>query len=235
MFFTVPGRLLIGFGVILALGVALLAKTSDSRSVDPALCASGEEQVSFSNLTFCWPTGADAPEYSFEMPDMMQGSQNINGKPAIFTIFPVASSMFRAFSEEIWRKEHIAQAVEMRVGDTDILVLASYEGKSFGQQTFEFRKVGSKLFAASKTLSAEGMPSQRIDYWVAMTDSGKVDYVMRCSTLGTKPDCGSQFFLFDNIVRIGILAAPKADDARSDFEILRSRIRSYVVSPNSAP
>lgn len=231
------GRLLKGFGT-LALVCAMFAsgsKTSDGRSLDPATCTSGEERVAFSNLVFCWPTGPDAPDYSFEMPDTMQGSQDINGKPAIFTIFPVASSMFRAFSEEIGHKERIAQAVEVRAGHADALVLELYEGKHYGQHTFEFRKVGSKLFAASETLSAEGFPPQQIDYWVAMTDGGKVDYVMRCGGFGKKPDCHSQFILFDNLVRIGILSAPKADEARNAFEVLRSRMRSYVVSPNLAP
>lgn len=238
MFFAVSGRLLTGLGVVIALGNALLvwaSKTSDSRSLDPAPCVSGEERVAFSNLTFCWPTGADAPDYSFEMPETMQGSQEIKGESTAFTIFPIDSTMFEAFRDEIARKERIARAAEMRTGDADVFAIDLYEGKNFGRHAFEFRKVSPKLFAASKVLSAEGWPSEQIEYWVAITDDGKVDYVMRCRTLGTAPNCYSQFFLFENLVRIGTFSAKNADGARNAFEVLRSRIRSYVVSPNSTP
>lgn len=238
MFFGVTGRHLMGFGILLALASAMLAcasKTSESRSLDSALCAAGEERLAFSNLIFCWPTGADAPDYKFEVPETMVGAQDIDGRHVIFSIFPVDSSMFRAFRDEIAHKERIGRAVELRIGDADVFTIESNEGKGYGRHAFEFRKVGSKYFVASKILTAEGWPEQQVEYWAAMTDEGEVDYVMRCGGLGIKPNCYSQFLLFDNLVRIGILSVENTDDALGAFEVLRSRIRSYVASPNPAP
>lgn len=224
--------------IALALGVALLVsapRPGSSRSLDPSSCASSEERVAFLNLIFCWPTGKEAPEFSFEMPETMQGTQNIKGETTIFTIFPVNSAMFRAFSEEIAGKEQIAEAIQARAADGDIVVVDSYEGKYLGWHPFEFRKAESKLFVAAQVLSVEGWPPERIEYWVAMTDDGKVDYVMRCRSLGERTSCSGQFLLFDNLVRIGILSGKDTSNMRAAFETLQNRIRSYVVSPSAQP
>lgn len=165
----------------------------------------------------------------------MLGTQDIDGRYAIFSIFHVDSAMFQASHDEIARKERITRAVGMRAGEADVLTIVLDEGKDYGRHAFEFRKVGSKRFAASKTLTADGWPEQQVEYWVAMTDAGEVDYVMRCGGLGLKPSCHTHFLLSDNLVRVGILSVNNAEDALSAFEVLRSRIRSYVVSPDPAP
>lgn len=165
----------------------------------------------------------------------MLGTQDIDGRHAIFSIFPMGSAMFRAFGNEIAQKKRIGRAIELRASDGDVFVIEADEGEHYGRQAFEFQKVGSKYFAASKILTAEGWPEQPIEYRVAMTDAGDVDYVMRCGGFGAKPNCYGQFLLFDNLVRIGILSVNKADDALGAFEVLRSRIKSYVVSPDTTP
>lgn len=238
MFLGVAGRHLIGFGVLLALAPAMFAgasKTSEGRSLDPATCPSGEERLAFSNLIFCWPTGADAPDYEFQAPETMLGSQDIDGRHVIFSIFPVDSAMYRAFGNQIAHNKRIGRAVEGREDGADALSLELDEVKPYGRQVFEFRKVSAKLFAASKILSAEGLPELPTEYRVALTDDGKVDYVMGCGGPGLKLNCSTQFLLFDNLVRVSILSVDNADDALSAFEVLRSRLTSYVVSPPVAP
>lgn len=230
MFFGGAGRYINGLGILLAM-LAVTPDVSDGRSLDPATCPSGEKRLAFSSLIFCWPAGAGAPDYKFEAPETMLGSQEIGGSHAIFSIFPVDSSMFRAFGGEIRQKELIGRTVELRAAEADVFTIESDEGNAYGRQMFEFRKVGPKLFAASRILTAGGWPAENVEYLVAMTDNGQLDYVMRCGGFGAKPNCSGQFLLFDNLARIGILSVKDSEDARGAFEVLRSRIRSYVVSP----
>jgi hypothetical protein len=104
--------------------------------------------------------------------------------------------------------------------------------EKFGEQSFDFHRVGPTLFSAEKRLAPDEGPAQQISYWVSMNDAGRVDYVMSCLRVETVQGCSSRFLLSRNLASVTISLSKDATSARAAFEDLRGQIRSYLISPD---
>ncbi len=225
------------------------------KSEDPELrCPAETRQVQFSSLVFCWSMARSAAGFEFIEPsaDLMQGHQwwlagrritenDFNGLPdaqrrlavlATFTIIPAEHSLIKHHSLALDRSQRITAVIEVLSSDSTRFSVALYQGEKFGEQTFDFRRIGPALYAAEKLLASNDGPTQQIEYWVSMTDAGHVDYIMSCVSVESRQTCSSPFLLSQNLVTVSLSLGAGVASPRAAFEDIRGQLRSYLVSPH---
>jgi hypothetical protein len=233
--------------------LVLVTSPALGRSGDPELrCPAETRRVDYSDLAFCWPLARTAAGFGFRSLDLLQGHQwwieghrvaedDLKEIPderrrmailATFVVIPVEHPLIKSHWATLDRSRRIEAAIEASKADTARFSVTLYQGEKFGEQSFDFHRVGPTLFSAEKRLAPDEGPAQQISYWVSMNDAGHVDYVMSCLRVETVQGCSSRFLLSRNLVSVTISLSKDATSARAAFEDLRGQIRSYLISPD---
>lgn len=225
-----------------------LGKSGDSE----LSCPLETRHVTYSDLVFCWPVARTDAGFGFTSPDLMQGYQWWIGRRRIaegdlkelpdeqrkvavlatFVVVPARHSLIKSHWVALQRSQKIKAEIEALKPDSDGFSVTLYQGEKFGEQRFDFHKVGSTHFSSEKQLASNMGLAEQVGYWVSMTAAGHVDYIMSCVRRDRVQTCSSRFLLSQNLVGVSVLFGDDAESARAAFEDLRGQIRSYLVSPD---